>query len=324
MILFLLGIIFILCLVLIKSSDEVVLAVHRLSKNSTAVSFTISAIFLAMATSLPEMFVSITSGISKTSSLSLGNVIGANIANITLVAGVATILIGSVDVHQKFVKKEVLIAGIFGILPFALLFIDGSLQKSDGLILILAYILYSLSFFKERFMHISQNLKESHFFYKTFRKIKHVDSKKAKEILRLIMGVLILLTSSNALVSVSKILATNIGIPIFIIGLFVVSIGTTLPELAFSIRSLRSGEPVMFLGNLLGSIIVNSTLITGIAIFLSPISGFMVGSYLTAFIVFLVVFILFWLFTRSKMIFERWEALILVFVYLIFAILEFA
>jgi cation:H+ antiporter len=323
MIFALLGIIFVLCLILIKSSDEVVLAVHRLSKNSTSVAFVISALFLAIATSLPEMFVAITAGLGEVSSLSLGNIMGANIANITLVAGVAALMVGSVDVHQKFVKKEILIAGIAGVLPFLLMFIDGKLGRVDGIILISAYLLYALSFFKERFLHISQNLRESHFFYKLFRKIKHTDSHRGKEILRLILGIVGLLISSNMLVSMAKTLAVIVGIPVFLVGLIIVSIGTTLPELVFSVRSLRSGEPTMFLGNLLGSIIVNSTLLTGIAVILAPINSFLISEYIIAFTVFVIVFSLFWVFTKTGRRFERKEAAILLSIYIVFVVLLF-
>lgn len=317
------ALLFVLCFALIKSADQVVLAVHRLSKNSTSVAFIISALFLAIATSLPELFVGITSGLSGISSLSFGNVVGANIANITLVAGIAAFVAGGVNIHQKFVRNEILIAGIAGILPFILVFIDGELGRVDGLILIFAYLAYALSFFKERFFHIAENLKEPDFFYKLFRKLNHVDVNKSKEIGRLFLGIIALLFSANILVSVAKSLAASIGIPIFLVGLIIVSIGTTLPELVFSMRSLKEGEPTMFLGNLLGSIIINSTLITGVAVMLSPIKNFIFNEYLVAFTAFVVVFFLFWLFTRSKFRLDKREALILLALYITFAAIEF-
>ncbi len=316
-------ILFVLCFALIKSADQVVLAVHRLSKNSTSVAFIISALFLAIATSLPELFVGITSGLSGISSLSFGNVVGANIANISLVAGIAAFITGGVNIHQKFVQREILIAGVAGILPFILVFIDGNLNRVDGLILIFAYLAYALSFFKERFLHIAENLREPDFFYKLFRRLNHIDVNRSKEIGRLFLGIMALLFSANILVSVAKTLAGSIGIPVFLVGLIIVSIGTTLPELVFSIRSLREGEPTMFLGNLLGSIIINSTLITGIAIVLSPIQNFIFSEYLVAFSAFIIVFFLFWLFTKSKFRLDKREALILLGLYIVFVVVEF-
>jgi len=314
---------FFLCFILIKSADQVVVAVHRLSTNSTSVAFLISALFLAIATSLPELFVGITSGLSNISSLSFGNVAGANIANITLVGGVAAFLAGKVKINPALVSREIMIAGIAGVLPFILIFIDNGLNRVDGLILILCYVAYSLSFFKDRFAHIVSSLKEPGFFYKFFRKLNHIDADKSKETLRLIAGVIVLLFSSNILVSLAKNLAGEIGVPVFLIGLVILSVGTTLPELVFSIRSLKDGEATIFLGNLLGSIIINSTLIIGIAAFLSPIETFPVKDYLYAFVTFILIFSIFWMFLKSKLSLSRKEGFVLILIYITFVVLEF-
>ncbi len=316
MIIILLITVFVLSFFLIKSADQVVVAVHRLSKNSTSGAFVISALFLAIATSLPELFVAITSGISGVSSLSLGNVIGANIANLTLVVGLSIIIVGSVDIHQKFIKKEIYLAGVAAVLPFILAFIGGGLSRVDGLILIFAYGVYALSFFLKK-------QKESDFSYKLFRKIHHVEHIKSKEIARLLFGIIALLVSANLLVFIARLLADKIGIPVFLVGLILVSIGTTLPELAFSIDALKNKEPAMFLGNLLGSIIVNSTLILGIAVTLSPINNFIVNKYLVAALAFIFIYLVFWGFTRTKFRLDRREAIILFLIYIVFAILEF-
>lgn len=312
-----------LSFVLIKSADQVIIAVHRLSKNSKSIAFLISAIFLAIATSLPELFVGINSGLDGLSSLSFGNIIGANIANITLVAGFATLIVGKVEIHQKFVNKEVFIAILAGVLPFVLVFIDGNLSRIDGIILICAYLLYVFSFFKERLAHITEDLRDENFFHKLFRGVSHIDGKKSKEVLRLILGVVFLLISSNMLVEVAEELSISIGISVFIVGLIILSIGTTLPELAFSINALKENEPTMFYGNLLGSIIVNSTLIIGIAATISPINNFILSKYTIALIVFTITYILFALFTLSKKRLDRWEGGVLVLIYLVFLVLEF-
>jgi cation:H+ antiporter len=101
------------------------------------------------------------------------------------------------------------------------------------------------------------------------------------------------------------------------------AVGTSLPELAFSLRSVTDHEPSMFFGNLLGSTIANSTLIIGIASFISPIEVVAVNQYFKAVIAFIVVFIVFWLFIRSKHRLERWEGGLLLLLYFLFLVVEF-
>lgn len=314
--------IFILSFVLIKSVDQVVIAVRRLSKNSSSIAFIISALFLAVATSLPEFFVAVSSALEGTPALSLGNVLGANIANLSLVAGLAAFVVGKVNVHGNFIKKEVAVAAIAGFLPLVLVS-DRNLSRSDGLILLASYGAYASSFFKQRFLEIAESHRKEGFVHRFFRKIAHIDADKTKEAGRLFVGIALLLLSSNLLVKVAKLLAETANIPVFLVGLILLSIGTTLPELAFSIRSLEDREPTMFFGNLLGSLIANSTLIVGIAATITPIKVAAVDEYFIASFAFLFIFLAFWYFIKSKLALERWEAGVLLLVYIIFVVVEF-
>ena len=96
-----------------------------------------------------------------------------------------------------------------------------------------------------------------------------------------------------------------------------------MPELVFSFRSIRDGQPSMFFGNVLGSIIANSTLIIGVTSIITPIVLASFSDYLTAVVTFVIVFITFWLFIRSKHRLDRWEGLVLVLMYLVFVVVEF-
>jgi len=132
-----------------------------------------------------------------------------------------------------------------------------------------------------------------------------------------------MLFSADMIVNLSKSLAVNANIDLFVIGLIVLAIGTSLPEFAFSIRSLEDREPVMFLGNILGSIIANSTLIVGITVLLNPINSIVFSEYIIAVIVFVFTYLSFWYFIRTKHTLIRWEAGILMLMYSIFLIIEF-
>jgi len=315
--------IYILSFVLIRAADHVVIALRHLTKSSGSKRvFILSALLLALATSFPELFVGITSALEGAPNLSLGNVLGANIANISLVAGAAALFVGRVNVHGEFLRRDVWIALVAGVLPIVLVF-DGELSRVDGLILLSLYGAYASSFFKKRFLEIGNEIREGTFIHRFFRKINHIDGSKTKETARLFLGIAVLLASANLIVNTAQSLAALANVPVFLIGLILLSIGTTLPELGFSIKSLQDKEPTMFFGNLLGSIIANSTLIIGITAAISPIRVAAIGEYLIAAITFVVVFLMFWIFIRSKLKLERWEAGVLLAVYLAFVVIEF-
>jgi len=192
----------------------------------------------------------------------------------------------------------------------------------DGLILLMVYFAYTTGFFKRRFEEVGKKQAEEKFVYRFVREFKTIESIKAKEFGRLFLGLALLLFSADMLVRFSSQLASLANIPVFLIGLFVLAIGTSLPEFAFSIRSLEDHEPSMFFGNILGSTIANSTLIIGLTTLISPleITGF--NEYVTGVVAFFVIFLTFWFFIKSKHRLDRWEAGVLLILYFIFVVVE--
>ena len=307
--------------ILIKSADMVIIALRRISKSSHTGVFALSAIILALGTSLPELFIGVTSAIEKSPSLALGVVLGSNIANIALVGGITALVVGKIEVHGSFLKRDVFISLIAGVLPIILI-LDGELSRVDGLVLLAAYAAYASSFFKSRYLEIAQEHKKESFFYRFIRKFNNIDSRRTKEYGRLFVGIAFLLFSADAIVKVSEALAVSANIPVFVIGLIVLAIGTSLPELAFSIRSIEDRQPSMFFGNILGSTIANSTLILGLTSLIHPIVVGAVSEYLIAASVFVLVFLFFWAFIKSKRQLDRKEAVVLLFLYAAFLIFE--
>lgn len=323
MTIFLVFLILILCFVLMKSSEQVVIALRHLSAQTHTKLFVLSALIIAVSTSFPELFLGITSAIEGTPGLSLGNILGANITNLSLVVGASALIVGKVNLQGGFLKHEVWIALVAGLLPLILIFFDGELTRVDGLILLMVYGAYASSFFKDRFMEIAEQIKTGRFFHRFLISFNHVDTTKTREAGRLFVSIALLLFSSSLIVRIARDLAIAADIPLFLIGLILLSVGTTLPELAFSFRSLEDKEPTIFFGNILGSIIANSTLVIGVAALITPIKVGPLSEYLIATVSFVVIFSLFWLFVKSKMRLERWEAAILLVLYLIFVVVEF-
>lgn len=309
-------------LILIKSADLVLVSIKRLAKNVSRKSFIISSVVLALGTSLPELFVSITSSLEGKSNLSLGVVVGSNIANIALIGGLSAFAVGRIHVFGDYIRRDILIAFLAGILPLFLV-LDRSLSRVDGLILLTIYFAYSMGFFRGEYVAIGKEQGYDEFTTKIIRKINHRDGSKTKDFGRLFVGIALMLFSADMIVKLSANLAITLKIPLFVIGLVILAVGTSLPELVFSLKSLHDHEQQMFLGNLLGSTIANSTLIIGMTGLIKPFQLIAVSEYLMATVTFVIVFLLFWLFIKSKRRLDRWEAAILILVYIVFMSIEF-
>jgi cation:H+ antiporter len=308
--------------ILVKSADLIIVAIRRIAKQTKTGLFALSAVILAVSTSFPELFVSIASAIEKEPGITLGIIVGSNIANISLVAGITAFIVGKVQVHGDFLKRDALIALVAGIMPLILV-LDGELSRVDGLVLLAMYGAYATGFFKGRFLEIAEEHKKESFYYRLLRKINHINGTRTKEFGKLFVGVALLLFSADVIVRLSTQLALTAGIDIFIIGLILVAAGTSLPELAFSLRSLEDHQPSMFFGNLLGSIIANSTLVVGTAAVIYPIKMVARSEYMIAVGAFLLIFTTFWYFIRSKHRLDRWEAGVLLLLYLTFLLVAF-
>lgn len=318
-----LALIIFLSIILIKSADEVIISIRRIASRSGTGMYAISALILALGTSLPELFVGITSSLEGISNLSLGVVIGSNISNISLVGAFSALIAGSAKISNDYLKRDVAIALVAGVAPI-LLVLDGQLSRVDGLVLLSVYGVYASGLFKERFAEIARSDRPNiDVFHSVMRKLTHFDGRGTRDYARLFLGITFLLFSADMIVRISKSLALSLNIPILVVGLLILAVGTSLPELAFSIRSLEGHTPSMFYGNLLGSTIVNSTLILGIVGLISPIKIEAFGDYAIAVAMFIVSFCAFWFFVRTKHRLDRWEAAILLLFYALFVAAEF-
>lgn len=307
--------------VLIKSADLVVYALRGINSRMRTGVFALSAIILAIGTSLPELFVGVTSALEESPNLTFGVVLGSNIANTALICGFTALVVGGVSVHGNYLKRNFWIALGAGMLP-VLLIIDGSLSRVDGLILLFIFAAYTAGFFKNQFEEISQEHKKESYFYRFVREIRFIEHGIKHDAVKLFVGIAVLLFSADVIVRTSVDIAHFVGLPVFVIGLVVIAIGTSLPELAFSLRSLEDHEPAMFFGNILGSTVVNSTLVLGLTSFIYPITVESFDKYLGAALMFVIVSIAMWLFVRTKHRLDRWEAGVLLILYVIFITFE--
>lgn len=297
--------------------------IKSLSRRTRLGQFAVTSFLLALATSLPELFVGVAAALEGLPNLSLGNIIGSNIANLSLVIGGAALISGTVHVRGVFLQRDVFYAFLAGAAPMILLF-DKSLSRVDGLILLSLYGFYQIMVFAERrkmMVNEDEEDEEEGFVHRLLRKLNHRGAKR--EFGWIFLGVALLLFSADMLVRVAKEIAIAFNIPILLIGLFLVAVGTSLPELAFSLKAIKKHQPSMVFGNLLGSIVANGTLIIGVTVLISPIKIMAFGEYLLATIAFVFMFAVFYIFVRTKRKLERWEGAFLLGFYLAFVFSAF-
>ncbi len=312
--------IFLFSILLIKATDILIINLKALAKASRMGDFVVTTLILALATSLPEFFVGITSALEGQPNLSLGNVVGANIANISLVIGGAALIGGSFAVKGVFLRRDVFYAFLAGAAPLLLL-LDRSLSRVDGLILLALYGFYNVWVLAERRKEMAQIEEDEGIVSRFLRRLNHKGTRR--ELGWIFLGMALLLFSADMIVRMATKIALGVQIPIFLVGLFLVSIGTTLPELAFGIKVVKERRSSMVFGNLLGSIVANGTLIIGVVSLISPIKIQAFEEYLLATVTYVVIFSIFYYFIRTKRRLERWEGAFLIGFYLAFVLAEF-
>jgi cation:H+ antiporter len=309
---------------LVKATEHLVGEVRDISQITHLGKYGLTAFLLAFATSLPELVVGIASAIEGRPQLALGNVLGSNIADISLVMGGVAIVGGSIRVIGEFLKRDLFSTFLAGSLPLLLL-VDGSLSRIDGLILLVVYIWFTYTVLAEKTEELAeyQEQQQQKITHRIFVRLKQTEARR--HYFWLLFWAAVLIFSADMLVRISTSFAGDLGIPVILIGMFFIAMGTSLPEFAFELKAMRSGETAMIFGDLLGSVVANSTLILGITSIINPIQldgGF--TPYLLATVAFVVLFGLFWMFTSTKRTIERWEGVLLLLVYILFAYFEFS
>ena len=272
--------------------------------------FIVGFVLMAIATSIPELFVGITSALNKNPALALGTVIGSNIANLTLVAGISILLVRKVKIQTKESKIDSLVMVGISILPLILMIIGRQLSRLDGIILLAVFILY--------FNHV---LKRRKAYTKEFE--DHRIARKAVIFYSFlfIFSIALLFFSADWTVKFGSGLAFDLNFPPILIGLFLIALGTSLPELVFGAKSMLTGHSEMSVGNLIGSNIANVSLVLGITALIHPIQADFI-LFLTSAIYMVVVSLIFTAFVESKR-FTTIAGISLVFMYVFFLLIEF-
>ena len=199
---------------------------------------------VALGTSIPEIFVSISSILNNAPAIALGNSIGSNISNIAIIYGLSLFWLSSINLNISLRNIFILILSVL-IAGWSLY--DLTISVGDSVVFIALFILFVLNLFREKPEEDKENI--------------HKNTSLTKLSILILLSLIFLGVGSELTVRGGVDLATSLGIPDAVIGLTMVAIGTSLPELAASISALRRSKGNMVVGNIVGSNILNVVLI---------------------------------------------------------------
>lgn len=254
-------------IVLVWSADRFVEGAASTARHFGMAPLLIGIVVIGFGTSAPEMIVSASSALSGSPGIALGNAYGSNITNIALILGL-TALIKPLLVSSEVLKKELPILMAVTLLSAYLIY-DANVTQTDAFILLAVFAVYMI-------WSVITAMKSKNDALATDIDAELADSADmslGKSILWLIIGLLLLVVSSQFLVWGAVEVAKFFGVSDLVIGLTIVAVGTSLPELASSIAAARKGEVDLALGNIIGSNLFNTLTVVGIAGAIEPMQA---------------------------------------------------
>lgn len=273
---------------------------YRLSK------YTVGFIIIAVISILPETFIALNASLSGIPSFGLGMLFGSNIADLTLVIAAIVLFAGrGLKVEGKILKSH-------AVYPFILLLplvlgLNGHLSRVEGAALIIAGgVFYYLALRNgiDGTIPLPKN------------------NNRVRDALLLLLSMAALLTGAHFVVTSATAVAEYIGISPILIGMLVVGLGTTMPEFFFSLKSVRKRDDSLAIGDLLGTVLADATIVVGILALVSPFEFPIKIIYLTGVFMVLASFILFYFMQTGRRVTKK-EAQLLFLFWLTFVLVEF-
>ena len=244
---------------LIYGADFIIEQSEKIALHYNISHFVIGATLVALGTSLPEMAVSISASMKGSADIAVANVIGSTIFNIALVLGTVFLLAKKIAPKRDLFAKDSAWA-LFPILVFILMGIDGQLNLIDGvlfLLLMAAYLIFLIG--SNQVEDIDEDLAKEKFAW-------------GKTSVLLIVGFIFVVVGADFAIDSAGNIARQFGISEWIIGLFLVAFGTSLPELTISIKSAMNNNADLAIGNIIGSNVANFTMVLGLASIINPLN----------------------------------------------------
>ncbi|MBE6496810.1 MAG: calcium/sodium antiporter [Methanobrevibacter sp.] len=295
---------------LIKGSDFFVDGASSIASLLKIPTIIVGLTIVAFGTSAPEAAVSITSSLTGNNAMAVSNVIGSNLFNILMVIGVSALL-GDLLMEKSVLNKDLPFLVAITILFAAFILIGWNITNIEGIILLIILIAYVLYLIRSSKKSANAN------------KVEKAKLSLPKSIIFIVVGLAGIILGGDLVVNSASDIAMALGMSETLVGLTIVAIGTSLPELVTSLTALKKGENQLVIGNVIGSNIFNILFVLGAS---SAISAIPLDSSLLIDVVFmLAVTILCFIFGKTQEKYDKKEGIILValfIVYMAFAILR--
>lgn len=250
---------------LVGGAEALVKSASKLAATAGISPLVIGLTVVAFGTSAPELAVSLQASLSQQADIALGNVVGSNICNVLLILGISA-MISPLVVAQQLIRLDVPI--MIGVSALVMLFgWDGQIGRSDGVILFLGGIAYTLFLLYQSRRDKDPVVQAE---YAQFEQRSHSSKETALNVGLLGVGLVMLVAGSQLLIQSAVTIATLLGVSELMIGLTVVAVGTSLPELATSVTASLRGESDIAVGNVVGSNIFNILIVLGLSSAVAP------------------------------------------------------
>ncbi len=281
--------------IVLKGADLLTEGAVSLAQRMDMPKMLIGLTVVAVGTSMPEFFVSVTSALQGTTDLAVANVVGSNIFNVLLIAGVSA-AVSPMVISRSTVRRDIPVAILasFLLLGFG---IYGGIPRWAGVLFIAFLVVYTL--FAIRTATPDEN---SETVMKSYTLTGAIG--------RVVIGLAGLVVGSDCFVSSATDVAAMLGVSEAVIGLTIVAGGTSLPELATSVVAARKGQSAIAMGNVIGSCVFNILLIIGVTGVMAPMT--INGLTIVDFSMMMVSIALLWLFSFTRYKVERWEGWLMI------------
>ena len=295
---------------LIKGADFFVDGSSGIAKKLKIPSIIIGLTVVAMGTSLPEAAVSVSAGLQGKNSLAISNVLGSNLFNLMVVVGLCAIM-SPIIVKKDLVKRDIPISIGAAVIVMILGLVGTTMGRVDAIILLIAFIAFI-------FFIVAVALKAR----KSAMAIEEEDEYKDRPLwiclLFIIVGALAIILGGDMVVDSATKIAYWAGMSETLVGLTIVSVGTSLPELVTSVVAARKKEVELSLGNAIGSNVFNLLMILGLAGIISPLT--VVVENIIDMIILIASSLIVWLVCWKKKKLGRLEGIIMVLIYVAFVV----
>lgn len=247
---------------LIYGADFVIKESERIALHFNISHYVIGATLIAFGTSMPEMAASMMASYAGKSDMAIANVVGSNIFNIALILGVVFLLAKNMNPKRNLFERD----GAWVIVPviiFMIMIQDGIISRSDGFLFLLMMVSYLIFLFTDSKDELEGEIDED---------LIKDKFNWPKTIMLLAVGFILTIGGANFVVESGTNIARVFGVSEWIIGLFLIAVGTSLPELVVSLVAIKKGNVEMSIGNIIGSNVANFSMVLGAASLINPLT----------------------------------------------------